>query len=382
MKAQPWLCFAGVEVGNANRTLTYVRKGLLEDSRVTVTLRSPMLPEGFGYDDIYGDTYLADPYWPGNLLCYCPGFDESPYLSPDADPAPWYEPARAESAEFLGIWLTSLEVDAVASRAVTPSSFGGHLGPLGLKHRILAAEGLMFASTQAGMAYGERWLQDVLSGSYCTSDGCAADEAVILPACPDTGVEPDRFWRTIKRAGVVSGPTFTPEGSFPDCVAQKVEFQVAAGIPYLHADADTVVEGTATHLGADVCGLVSTDEWVGDTATIITLSNAAGNAAATGIVVRATPAPNGDCPTELDNPCVRYTIPELTGGDQIVIDSTTREVRWYDATRKRWLGGLHLLRFSGLMGWVDVPPCSDMCICVTVAGGNVGVTVESVAREL
>lgn len=202
MKCEAWLEFGGIEVANISRITSYLNAGLLTG----VALAS--------------------------AECECDATDEGPYVSPAADGAPWYDSTRPESGEFLGLLAHEIRLDPVAVRSVGPKLSGGStIGSVYFRHRILSVHGIMLASSAQGMAYGDRWLADVLAG---TIRGCAPDTARILLACP-SGSGSSQF-RTLRRVGIVDGPTPGPAEAMPECHLQEVLFQFAAGVPWLLMD--------------------------------------------------------------------------------------------------------------------------------------------------
>lgn len=198
MRLQPYLTYGTTEIANATRTFEYVS--------------NLGLPIPATFSD-----------------CACDAADEAVYDTPETDPAPWYDADRDESANFLGLFAYESRIDPVIIRSVTPKSLSGAtIGSLRPKHRIISVRGLMFARTEAAMSYGERWLNDTLAG---TLTGCDTDSLTVLLACP-TGTE-DTPWRTLRRVGIVDGPTVGPASSLPECYVSEVTFQLAAGLPYL-----------------------------------------------------------------------------------------------------------------------------------------------------
>ncbi|HZP15583.1 MAG TPA: hypothetical protein VFA96_07160, partial [Nocardioides sp.] len=204
MKLEPYLTLGGLEIANSLRTLSYLRV-LGHPAQPTLQYPLPFY-EGLGYSDLYSDLYGSDPYVVGNLGCYCSVLDTGPYARPSYDPAPWYDPDRPESDDFLGLRL-DLELVPAAKRPVTPLVRGGaSVGAVTYGVRVLQATGEAYAMSRAGMEYGERWLARALLGSA----GCGDDVAVILPTCPPDDVDdPDGYLRELAGIGVVDGPVFT-----------------------------------------------------------------------------------------------------------------------------------------------------------------------------
>lgn len=212
MKLADYAEFSGIEIANAQRTQAYIRNGLA----------------GAGF-------YAKE--------CDCSPMDTDTFLSPATDPAPWYTTERAESAQFLGLRTTRITIDPVAFRSVVPRfDQGASVGKLRARARVVAFEGIMLATTDLAMAYGERWLSQILAGVVY---GCAPDTIRLLLACDTTA------FRSLRRVGIVDGPTFTPIGqTAPECVIQRVTFQLVAGVPYLLTDPSTCLAETVLAEGS------------------------------------------------------------------------------------------------------------------------------------
>lgn len=204
MKYVGWARFAGQEIVNEARVRAYGTAGLI------ARLVSPAASN-----------------------C-CSLIDEG-YVSPEADPAPWYDAANSASGEFFGI-LGDIRVDSVVQRGVTQRATvaGAAISRPRARSRIVAFSCYGFASTDRGMAYGEAWLRTVLAGS----DGCEVDSLELLQAC-----DVDSY-RTLRRVGIVDGPTFGPIGTVAECRMQAMNFQLVAGLPYLLHDASECLAET------------------------------------------------------------------------------------------------------------------------------------------
>lgn len=352
---EPYLLLNGVELVNVLRTQTYLRRGL---AGRTVEVHVPLplaVPEGTGYSDIYGDIYGSDPFVVANLACYCALFDTGPYARPSFDPAPWYDPRRPESEDFLGLWAEAV-ITQPASRTVTPrSSGGGQLSALAVGPRAVQVQGTMYAGSRAGAAYGQRWLTQLLAGT----DSCEGDELVVLPTCPpDTVEDPTTYLRTLQRVGLVDPPVFSPMGEVRGCVVQQVAFQLLAADPYLRSVVDLLGPVLAT---TPVEVTILAPALVGDAAAVVTLGGPM-----TDTEVTATIGAN----------VVQQFTATLAGDEVLVVDSSTKEVRLNGG-----LGGLDAIDFDGLMQWAVAPAGTTMM--VTVHGPGTGtVQVQQVNREL
>lgn len=349
MNAEPYLCLAGTEIVNANRTLAYLDAGLA------------------------GSQFFVHPG-----ACYCPVLDESePFSTPAADEAPWYESSRAESGEFFGVITDVLRVENPPVRSVSTQAHGGRVGTLTHRPRLIVVHGYMYASSARGMDWGERWLTEALSGGSC--DTCGGDDAEILPACPDSpGILFDIPVRQLLDVGIVDGPIFTPMADIPGCLMQEVAFQLVAGNPYLHHSLNTA--STTVFAGQTFSYALQTQEWGGDMGVAVTLE-ALSNL--TDVVVRAAPLTDIDDCGDLDlNPCVEYRIASVPEGHILSIDGRRRSVTEFNDSSKVWESGYRRLAFDGPFDWIEVPPCSLMCVTVTVGGGTADVEVGWALREI
>lgn len=208
MSFAAWAEFGGIELANAARTFSYVR----------ASAAMPRLTVGSA-----------------TSTCVCEAVDDGPYASPAADPAPWWYSSQLQSDDFLGLWLREIELGSVLARAVTPRATGGaSIGRQRPRHRIIGFSGLMFAATDGGMKYGERWLTDLLAGNL---RGCAPDTLRILPYCPHPDEVTDTY-RTLTRVGIADGPLFGAWADAPRCNVQSFSFQLVAGNPYLRSEAN------------------------------------------------------------------------------------------------------------------------------------------------
>lgn len=371
MNVEPYLLLGGVEIANAMRTLTYLRRGLA-GAGFYVGVQSPLVvAEGGGYSDIYSDEYdyYLDSFRTENLRCYCRTIDTGPYQDPAYDGAPWYDAARPESAEFLGM-LVEPVLQPTAVRGVTRRAYGGgSVGALSLSPRVVAVTGVLYAGSKAGMSYGERWLRRVLAGS----SGCAEDTLVILPACAPDDVDDDTsYLRELAGVGVIDGPLFDPVTTgVADCIAQTVSLQLAAGDPYLRSTA-TVFEETMD--GTEQCATLVASAAAADVAAVITLY--ASTAEMDGVVVRYR-VDGGDWAS--------VTVEDLPELATLVIDASRRRVEVHDLTGDV-IGGLDSVSFDGTFPWATAEPGSEIEVCVDSTDHDYSPTatirIDQVDREL
>lgn len=397
MRCEPYLCVGGIEVANALRTQTYLRRGgggselSVGSSGVPAQAWPHQVIIGDVYEDVYSDvyggsiitTYDQDAFTPQNLDGYCSAIDFSHdqpqlnYVDPVTDDAPWYQAAIPASAEFLGFYLEP-RLDPVIARSVqarAPS--GAAIGPAHFRQRVLNVTGTMYAATARGMAYGERWLTDVLSGAWCADSDL--DEVLILPACPGAGDTADPF-RMLRGTGCVDGPNFTNVIE-KECILQSVNFQLVAESPFLWHAPETVLAAASGSLSKSV--LVSTDAWGGDATLKITLTphSTINGWRITGLPLKT----DQSCPIAtpwLFGPCFDYQIAALTVDQVLCIDGVTRQIAMKNQTTKRDDDGLPFVSFLGAPQLPDIAPCSRVCVTITPGTGSAAITVEKHTREL
>jgi hypothetical protein len=353
------LCIDGTELAFADRTSAYVRNGLAHS--------------GFTAGDCFDCALLNE---------------DEVFDNPAGDDAPWYEPNVAASADFLGISPTIISLLPVTSRSVKQLPQGGGIvGALTPKPRILTFTGLMIASSAEGMAYGDRWVSDVLAGQSCPS-GCTLSEVEILPACPDAtdyddfGGIGDRYIRRLIDAACVDGPVFSRVGGLPEHYIQEVAFQIAAGQPYLFSpEIGCVDEDLLTAFydePTSTCCEVTTEDWPGDAVVNITVT---AETAATNIVLTAKPTFDGICPNDEGALCWKITIPELPEEGVITVDSVRKQLLYRDPSLKQDRSALRMVNFDGALTFPEVAPCSTLCICASAGGGDVVMSVSKIIRE-
>lgn len=381
LQARPYLSLGEVEILNGQRTLTYLRRGLGGGSFIA-ELAGEQVGES-GYSDTYGDAYSADPYWPGNLACFCSIVGNGPYISPAADPAPWYDAGRPESGDFLGL-IADVSLPSVLRRSVRGRGGGGGvLGAQGMGPRMIRVEGVMYAASERGMGWGERWLNAALAGD---TDECPDAEAVLLPFCPpDDAEDPEAYWRRLAEVGLVDPPVFEQISDVAACSAQSVSFQLVAGRPWLLAPATTCIgESLLRDTPTLHCLLEPVDVLARAGARITVRAGVVGSPIG-GIVISAAPTTGGACPSASAD-TISYTVDRLLAGEELVIDPVTRTVTVTQAATGQASSGWEALSFSGLFQWIEAIGDEQLCITIdgTAATLNAGtlVGVEQIPMEL
>jgi hypothetical protein len=353
----------GLEIANGARTNEYIRRG------------------------------LAGPYWQvgeqgdcsvlwRELACLDPA---SCFVSPAADPAPWYNAAIPASAKFLGVLIPDLHpwFDGLASRAVTPraSGLGGaSIGPMHDDPRPLVTEGWLVAEDAAGIEYGRRWLQYVL-GQAC--DPCNLAVARIRSHCPpDDGSDDTEGEWLVYEVGLTAGVKYTggqsgPGGNLWGCEnMMAISWTLETGIPYLYGRDVVCTEGS---LNPEACSVDCLDfcHWlqdappavlctvapppIGTLAAVITIDAGAGLSDLTLSIL-------ADCddPTSI---LASIFVPVLPAGSQLIVDSALEQITYTPAGGQPIDGtGFIELAFGQGVPWLAVGSCNPgRCVSAQLA---------------
>jgi hypothetical protein len=204
------------------------------------------------------------------------------------------------------------------------------------------------------MAYGERWLTAILSGS----DDCDGDTLTLLPCCPPDGVDdPTSYMRELAAVALIDGPTFSDIG-VKRSIAQGVAFQLAAGEPYLRR---TVEIGVLDPTHGTGIGDIDGPPLMGDAALVLSF---------TGPVTLDVTAHDGG----IGGPVIGTFSVAMDGSGTLVYDASRQTVTQSDGT-----SGLDALDFDGLLPWF-VAGAGHHLTLVIEGDGSVG--VSAVYREL
>lgn len=164
MAYEGWFSYGGTEIINAQRTAAYVKA---------------MLPNATVHD-ICGGECSCD-----HLHAF---LGDNPYASPLADDAPWTDPDRIESYEFLGLYpldVTNLTDGTTVAQIVEGLGDGGWISSRRARPREVLFSVAMFSTTEAGDDYGQAWLKAALDGS-CEDETCTTStQLCFLSSCAD-----------------------------------------------------------------------------------------------------------------------------------------------------------------------------------------------------
>lgn len=235
--------------------------------------------------EAYADA--ADAYWfrnqiePHNLAGL---LGDSAYTDPATDDAPWYDPDRPESAEFIGFYplnVDGLDSSSRQSEVVESTGEGGVPGKVRHGTKSLVFNGLLLATTHRGAEYGSRWLRRTLLGAPCSPrahDYGLGTALTYLAAPPsrENGSEGDpaemrNLRRTYLRASVNVGPTVTGKREISSCGGQvwMVTFTATIGNPFAYGDPLPILTGWMDPLVANPWAPTATDGTISAAATFV-----------------------------------------------------------------------------------------------------------------
>lgn len=204
-------------------------------------------------------------------VCACPTLTaemlgDEPYVNPETDNAPWYDPSVPESADFAGFLPLTIEGldEYPVKRSVTNAiTGGGVLGPARALPRTITVTGILLGATCCAVEYGFHFLSEVLQG--CAGNQCDGDCMEIYTCCPGEEMTEQCFQeqhrRTLRRVALVDGPRVI-ERVGDGCTAGEcskgadiltVEFTLVAATPWLWTDVTPVLEMRPPRDDSDTC---------------------------------------------------------------------------------------------------------------------------------
>lgn len=216
-------------------------------------------------------TNVGSPFDTGPSICTCPSLTAEitgavgpAYTTPDAvvDPAPWYDPAVPESAEFLGFLPLDIQgVDDSPYTRNTTNVVGGNgvFGPQRVQPRTITVSGVLIGATCCATAYGLHYFTEVLAGTFSQTNpdacgACTGDTLIMYNCCPDPGMEAVEFrrvhQRNFRRTALVEGPTVTRRRGSGTCATSncaagseliEVEFVLVAAVPWAYTEQSEVL---------------------------------------------------------------------------------------------------------------------------------------------
>lgn len=361
----------GVEISNGARTIQYLRNGLGSDH----------FQVG---DGCFCHSLVTD-------VCPSATSAEECFVSPSADPAPWWDPDVPESADFLGCLIKDVRpwFDGQADRNVTSriSGLGGaSIGPLHQTPRTLQTPATLIASSCAGIEYGRRWMQYQLA-RLC--DPCALGVARVRSFCPSLDDDPEAGEWFVYEVGLVAGLTDTLSqdaygaasfegGDDGCCDFVEGSLTLLAGNPYLYKRDVTCITGP---LNPEACDPECIDfcHWLQDSpppvqcvvdpprigvlGTVITIN------AGTGLH-NLTLETLADC-DDLASLIGAIGIPYLPAGSTFVVDSALHTITFTPEGGNPVDGTPYISLPFGLgVPWLEVGSCNPAG-CVTAQLGRI-----------
>lgn len=152
------------------------------------------------YDGATADTYNVEYAWTGtaNLSTstkttyayYGDIIASGSYESPSIDPAPWFDPGRRASEDFLGFYVTRADGIDDSTRQANLSDLTGDgtsVSRVRRAGREMRFEGVLMALTDEGLDAGLSWLESSLDSYRCDGglDGCKGADLRFFSSCPE-----------------------------------------------------------------------------------------------------------------------------------------------------------------------------------------------------
>lgn len=244
-----WALLDGAELANSSRLLSHIVPSTPTRDDQVAPMMSCACDVQIPYDDTW--TGLRD------------ALGDEPYVITNA---PWYTPARPESAEFAGVWLMDVGgMDSVPVQREVQESIC--VGGVASRHRDasrpITFSALVVACTNAGARYGLDWLNCVLR----TSKARGGVDMQYYRAHPeDTAADPLTLRRNMygmvltKSATVVDTSGHGGSDRHRQASIFRVEWEMVATNPYAYGSSvatvvnwDTTVEESITWAHAPDC---------------------------------------------------------------------------------------------------------------------------------
>lgn len=206
------------------------------------------------------------------VKCGAPSLDvalgHSPYSTPAADGAPWYNSLRPDTANFAGVLplrITGL-MDSTRDVDVTELLGGGAVQSLPREASgEVRVQALLVAVDAASMHEGLAWLKEAVGGDPCdeTTLACVGHTLRAFTAAPTTTTEAADRARNFYRVEVKEGVKISREYNSSAGVMLEVEWTWSLGIAGAHTDLESVASFDmslgATHADAvgEDCSVLS-----------------------------------------------------------------------------------------------------------------------------
>lgn len=190
-------------------------------------------------------------------------------LATEPDAAPWFNSSSAASTEAIGFLIeewTGLDGAAFVRSAtgIGGRQGGARFGPLSSKHRVMKINVLLHGSSERGLNYLFRWLEQRLI-DCCNPEG--GQSVWWRDSCPNVST-PEYGLRRLDRVALIEGPTWEAQPTYDSgCYVRRVSFTLAAGDPCVYdVDTNIVAPTTATTSGVTLSSnlfVADRNFWVG-----------------------------------------------------------------------------------------------------------------------
>lgn len=113
-----------------------------------------------------------------------PGAPPDGYVSPAADPAPWYDPDNPDSWGFYGVVGVEVSGDEDSTRTVQvtkPVLGGAVMGAINYGPRTLVFRALLVAADDCSLSFGLNWLREQCAHN---ATPCSGDTLTFFDCCP------------------------------------------------------------------------------------------------------------------------------------------------------------------------------------------------------
>lgn len=382
----PFLNFCGIEIANAARTVEYLRNGL--------------------GDTMQGHWELGDGALCSVLYRLGSGCTPTAFVSPAADPAPWWNAAEPGAEDFLGFVLLKIDgYDSTLNRGYTNrlNSLGGAVfAQQNRQGRVWKFRAAMISASDAGAEYGLRWLTQTLQTTAC--DTCGSCQLSVRLVCPpgDCSDEDLGEWMSYEVA-LVDGPHEVEQRS-PGAPADTLagcrdfvilEWTMVAGNPLLYKPSVPLMDVTIEQSGdcTDICTFLFGDPsdaacatveppTLGVLGSIYTLFSLGGFGS---VLLEAwSSCPGGSGPV---TPELSIQLSELPAGQTVIVDSAKHRITLIDEAGNSSDGSdLVVLATDTSIQWLEVADCDDItCFCVRAtdncSAGTFSALLETQVRE-
>lgn len=169
--------------------------------------------------------------------------------------APWYKAAVPASSEAIGFVIeewTGLDGSHRSRQSVPVGTFrgGARLGPLGNGARVMKLNVLLHASSERGLNYLFRWLEQQLMD--CCGSPFADRSIWHRESCPLLSAPTEGLVR-MNGVGLVDGPNWESQPTDRSgCYVRRCSFTLTAGDPCMYADDADVTSGTSDTSGVSL----------------------------------------------------------------------------------------------------------------------------------